>query len=170
MKLASGVARIPELLGKGVKVGLGSDGIKENNRIDIIQEMKFAGLIQKGFHRNASLMPANMLLRMATTYGSEALGLGPATGSLEKGKKADVILINLKNPHTTPVLTGEFYNIPYHLVYSSQAADVDTTIVDGKIIMRNRKVLTVDEEDVIEKATIATEDLLERRKPFVPKD
>ncbi len=170
MKLASGVAPILDYLRQGVNVGLGTDGVKENNRLDMIQEMKIAGLLQKVTHLDAAALPANTLLRMATINGAKALGLGEEIGSLERGKRADIIILNLTSPHMSPALTGEFFNIISNIVYAAIPSDVETVLVDGKIVMQKRKVLTVDEEEVVARHKAAAEELLERRKPFVPKE
>jgi len=168
MKLASGVAPIPELIGKNVNVGLGSDGVKENNRLDLIQEMKMASLLQKVHHLDATLLPADQVLRMATVNGAKDLGMEKQIGSLTTGKKADIILLNLNKPHLTPVLRGEFSNVIPHIVFAAQGSDVETVLVDGRIVMENRILRTVNEEEVMERAGRVTYDLLERRKPFVP--
>ena len=169
MKLASGVAPIPELISKMVNVGLGSDGVKENNRLDLIQEMKVASLMQKVYHLDASLLPAEQVLRMATANGAKALGMEKQLGSLAEGKKADVIVLDFKKPHLTPLLLGEFSNVIPNIVFAAQGSDVETVLIDGRIVMENRKLQTVNEEEVIERASRVTYDLLERRKPFVPK-
>lgn len=170
MKLASGVAPVPELIRRGVNVGLGSDGVKENNRLDLIQEMKVAALMQKLHHLDATLLPARQVLRMATVNGARALGMQKELGSLEGGKKADIVIIDLMKPHLSPVLVGEFSNIIPNIVYAAQASDVETVLIDGKIVMENRTLKTVNEEEVMERATKATYELLERRRAFVPKD
>lgn len=167
-KLASGVARVPEMLGLGILVGLGSDGVEENNRIDIMQEMKMAGLIQKGTHRDATLMPANKLLRMATIDGASALGLGDEVGSIEKGKKADISILDLNQPHMTPALQGEFSNVIYNIVYASHPHDVLTVMVEGKVVMRDRKLVHLNEQEVIDEATEAAEGVLGRMKELFP--
>jgi 5-methylthioadenosine/S-adenosylhomocysteine deaminase len=130
--------------------------------------MKFAAVLQKLYHLNATLLPAEQVLRMGTINGAKALGMEQHIGSLEKGKKADVILIDLVKPHLTPVLLGEFSNIIYNIVFAAQGSDVETVMIDGKIVMENRKLLSVDEEKIIDRANKATIDLLERRKPYVP--
>ena len=168
LKLASGIARVPEMRRAGIMVGLGSDGLAENNRIDIMQEMKFAGLIQKAKHYDATLMPSNTLLRMATVDGARALGLNNEIGSIERGKKADLVLIDLNQPHVTSVLFGEFFNVVNHIAYAAHGGDVRTVIVDGRVILEKRRFLEIDEQMVIDRATEATRGLLERRKPFVP--
>jgi 5-methylthioadenosine/S-adenosylhomocysteine deaminase len=168
MKLASGVAPIPELLKRGVNVGLGSDGVKENNRLDLIQEMKFASLLQKLYHLDATLLPAEQVLRMGTINGARALGMENQIGSLEEGKKADIVLVDLKALHLAPFLLGEFSNVIPNIVFAAQGSDVETVLVNGRIVMENRILKTVDEQEIAEKATNVTYDLLERRRPFVP--
>ncbi|MEM2896570.1 MAG: amidohydrolase [Candidatus Bathyarchaeia archaeon] len=170
MKLASGVAPLPELIAHGVNVGLGSDGIKENNRIDMIQEMKIASILQKVHNLDAGLVPAEQALRMATINGAKALGLESDIGSIEVGKKADLIIIDLKKLHLSPVLFGEFFNIIPNIVYAAQGSDVDAVIVDGKVVMENRELKNVSEDEIMDLHTKITEEILERRKPFVPKD
>ena len=168
MKLASGVAPIPELIRRGVNVSLGSDGVKENNRLDLIQEMKFASLLQKVHHLDATLLPAEQALRMATVNGAKALGMEEQIGSLTAGRKADIVILDLNKPHLTPLLLGEFSNVIPNVVFAAQGSDVETVLIDGKIVMENRVLQTVDEEEIIARASRVTYDLLERRKPFVP--
>jgi len=170
MKLASGVAPVPELIKRGVNVGLGSDGVKENNRLDLIQEMKIASLMQKVHHLDATTLPAKQALRIATVNGAKALGMESQLGSLEVGKKADVVILDGVKPHMTPLLTGEFSNIVANTVFAAQASDVETVLINGKIVMEKRVLKTVNETEVIQLATKTTYDLLERRRPFVPKD
>ncbi len=170
MKLASGVCPVPELLRRGVNVGLGSDGIKENNRIDIIQEMKNASLLQKVSKLDATVLPAEQVIRMGTINGAKALGMEKEMGSLEAGKKADIVLIDLRKLHMSPVLFGEFFNIVSNIVYAAQGSDVDTVIVDGNIVVKGGVLQNVDEDKIIEMHTKAAASVLERRKPYVPKD
>jgi 5-methylthioadenosine/S-adenosylhomocysteine deaminase len=167
MKLASGVARVPELRRRGVCVGLGSDGIKENNRIDIIQEMKLAGLLQKVAHRDATILPATEILKMATIEGARALGMEREIGSLEPGKKADLIIVDFAKPHLTPQLYGKLFNIVNNLVYAAQSSDVSTTIIDGKILMEEQRMPNVDQEKIIEDATSSTLGVLNRREKIL---
>jgi len=167
MKLASGIAPIPELIRKGVNVGLGTDGVKENNRLDIIQEMKFASLLQKVNHLDATLLPANQILQMATINGAKALGMQNEIGSLAEGKKADITILDLDKPHLTPLLTGEFANIVPNIVFAAQGSDVETVLIDGRIVLKNHNLQTVNEEEIIARANETTRELLERRKPYV---
>jgi 5-methylthioadenosine/S-adenosylhomocysteine deaminase len=146
LKLASGIARVAEMLDRGVSVSLGADGAPCNNRLDMFTEMRTAALLQKVLH-GARALPALTALRMATTGGARALGLADQIGSLEVGKRADLQLINIDRLHTTPrpdpVST---------IVYSAEASDVEMVIIDGQIVMRNGELLTLNEKKVIAEA------------------
>ena len=147
MKLAAGVAPIPDLLARKVPVGLGTDGCASNNNLDLFQEMGSAAKLHKVHRMDPTVMPANVVLEMATLGGASVLGMEKEIGSLEAGKKADVIILELNRPHLQPV-----YNLPSHLVYSATGADVRDVIIDGKLVMENRKLLTLDEEEILRKA------------------
>ncbi len=164
MKVPGGVAPVPELIDAGVNVGLGTDGLKENNNFDMLEEMKFAALLHKVNKLDATTMPANQVLEMATINGAKALGLEEEIGSIGEGKKADIITVDLHKLHLTPVLFGEFFNAVSHLVYAANGADVNDVIIDGKIVMEDRKLKNVNEDKIIEEATRKTQALLERRK------
>lgn len=167
MKLASGVAPVPDLLDRGVAVGLGGDGIKENNRIDIIQEMKQAALLQKVHNLDATTIPAERALRMGTIEGARALGLADQIGSIEPGKRADLALVDLSGLHMSPILqdtdpTG-YRNVVPNIVHAAQAADVSDVMVDGQWIVREKEFLPADRERLLEKHERATRQVLERR-------
>lgn len=147
MKLASGVAPVPELLARGVRVGLGTDGSCSNNNLDLFQEMDVAAKLHKVHRLDPTVMPSSVVLEMATLGGARVLGLEKEVGSLEVGKKADVIVVELSRPHLQPV-----YNVVSHLVYSATGADVRDVVIDGKLVMENRKLLTLDEEEILAKA------------------
>jgi 5-methylthioadenosine/S-adenosylhomocysteine deaminase len=147
MKLGLGAAKIKDLIDLGVNVGLGTDGPASNNSLDMFETMKIAALLQKVTYHNPTVMPTYETLKMATTYGAKALGLEKSVGSLEVGKKADMILIDLSKPHLKPL-----HNIYASIVYSARACDVDTVIVGGKILMENRQLKTLDEQAIMEKA------------------
>ncbi len=146
LKLASGVARVSEMLDRGVSVSLGADGAPCNNRLDMFTEMRTAALLQKVL-RGSRAAPALTALRMATINGARALGLADQIGSVEVGKRADLQLINLDRLHTTPrpdpIST---------IVYAAEAGDVETVIIDGQIVMQERRLLTFNEEYVITQA------------------
>lgn len=148
MKLASGVARVPELLKRGIRVGLGTDSNLSNNNLDMFEEMRIGAMLQKLHGSDAALMPCEKVLRMATIEAAECLGFGAMVGSLEIGKRADIIIVDLHKPHMWPVLPEPTSNIIEQLVYSASAGDVLTTIVDGEILMLDREVLTIEESDV----------------------
>lgn len=147
LKLGSGVARITEMLSRGISVSLGADGAACNNRLDMFTEMRTAALLQKGFHGPEAL-PASRALRMATIDGARALGLENEIGSLETGKRADVIVVDLDQLHLSP----QQDDVVSALAYSAIASDVRTTIIDGQILMRNGELLTMNEAVVIDEA------------------
>jgi 5-methylthioadenosine/S-adenosylhomocysteine deaminase len=146
LKLASGVARVSEMLDRGVSVSLGADGAPCNNRLDMFTEMRTAALLQKVL-RGSRALPALTALRMATTGAARALGLADQIGSVEVGKRADLQLVNLSRLHTTP-LPDPISTI----VYAAEASDVETVIIDGRIVMRDGELLTLNEQDVIAEA------------------
>jgi len=157
MKLGLGAARIKDLIDLGVNVGLGTDGPASNNTVDMFENIKAAALLQKLTYLNPTVLPAYETLKMATMNGAKALKLEEKTGSLEKGKKADIILVDISKPHLKPL-----HNIYASIVYSAHGSDVDTVIVDGKILMENRQVKTLDEQAVMEKAEKTALELLSR--------
>jgi 5-methylthioadenosine/S-adenosylhomocysteine deaminase len=147
MKLASGVAPIPELLANGVTVGLGTDGCASNNNLDLFTEMDMAAKLHKIHTMDPTVMDAVTVLRMATIEGAQALGLGQVTGSIEVGKKADIIIVDINKPHLTPM-----YNPFSHLVYAARGNDVRHSIINGHLVMEDRVLLTIDLDDTISKA------------------
>ncbi len=157
MKLGVGAAKIKDLTDLRINVCLGTDGPASNNTLDMFETMKTAALLQKLVYLNPKVLPVYTVLRMATVNGARALKLGNSIGSLETGKKADIILIDLSKPHLKPL-----HDICASIVYSVCKTDVDTVIVDGRILMKNREVKTLDEQDLMEKAEETTADLLSR--------
>ncbi|MCK4424358.1 amidohydrolase [Candidatus Bathyarchaeota archaeon] len=157
MKLGSGTPKIKDLVDYGVNVCLGTDGPASNNTLDMFETVKFAALLQKFMYSNPKILPAYEALKMATINGAKALRLEESVGSLEVGKKADVVLIDFSRPHLTPL-----HDVYASMVYSASGSDVDTVIVDGRILMENRQVKTLDEQAVMEKAEEAALDLLSR--------
>ncbi|MEW5804580.1 MAG: amidohydrolase [bacterium] len=139
MKLASGVAPIPRLLQKGIPVGLGTDGCASNNNLDLFQEMDVTAKLHKVFAADPTAMDAKTVLEMATVGGARAVGLEAEIGTLEPGKKADCIVIDLNKPHLVPL-----YNIYSHLVYSACGADVDSVWINGELIVKNRLPVVAD--------------------------
>ena len=148
MKLASGVAPVLKLLQAGIPVGLGTDGVAgSNNDVDMIEEMDLAAKLQKVTTGDPTALPAEQVFAMATILGAQALGMSKEIGSLEAGKRADIISIKLDAPHAAPL-----YNVYSQLVYSLKGSDVGDVMVNGKLIVRNRKMLTVDDQTVMLKA------------------
>jgi 5-methylthioadenosine/S-adenosylhomocysteine deaminase len=139
LKTGAGVSPVPEMLQAGVKIGLGTDGAASNNDLDLWGEIKLAALLHKGASHDPAAIPAAVALRMATQGGADAIGLGAETGSLVAGKRADLIQVALDDPRLTPL-----YDVVSHLVYAVTPQDVVTTVVDGQVLMRDRKVLTLD--------------------------
>ncbi|MGA3108204.1 MAG: amidohydrolase [Candidatus Bathyarchaeia archaeon] len=157
MKLSSGMAKVPEMMHAGVNVGIGCDGGPSNNSYDMIREMKTASLLQKVRTMDPLALSAETVLEMAILNGAKALGLQDQIGSIEPGKKADLVIVNMQKPHLTPT-----FNPVSHLVYAAEGSDVETTIIDGKIIMENRIVKTLNEEKIIRDANEHASKLLER--------
>ena len=146
MKLASGIAPVAQMLKLGLDVALGTDGCASNNNLDMFQEMDTAAKLAKVATLDPTVLPAPTVVKMATRNGAQALGMGHLTGVLETGKKADVILVNTRKPHLTPM-----YNAYSHLVYAVTGADVDTSIINGKLVMENRRLLTINEQEAMER-------------------
>ncbi|MEM2102494.1 MAG: amidohydrolase [Candidatus Bathyarchaeia archaeon] len=157
MKLAQGTPKIVDLVKAGVSVGIGTDGPASNNSLDMFQTVKTASLLQKARYGDSTVLPAHQALAMATREGAKVLGIENIVGTLESGKKADLIIIDLKKPHLSPV-----HDIYANLVYSATGSDVDTVIVNGKILMENRQVTVADEEKILKKAQKTAQNLLVR--------
>ena len=147
MKLASGIAPVPAMLAAGVVVGLGTDGAASNNDLDMFEAMRLAAFLHKVNSGDPGMIPARTALEMATINGAKALGLEKQIGSLETGKRGDVIVVSMAGARQTPI-----YNPISHLVYVSRGDDVQTTIVNGRVLMRDRKVLSLDEPAVLAEA------------------
>jgi len=145
LKLASGIAKIPEMIKMGIDVSIGADGAPCNNNLDMFNEMRTAALIQKGRRLDPTIMPAETVFELATLGGAKAVGLIDEIGSIEAGKKADLAILNLDHIHSIP---SKEVNLISQIVYSAKASDVDTTIVDGKILMEDRKLKTLNEEEI----------------------
>jgi 5-methylthioadenosine/S-adenosylhomocysteine deaminase len=159
-KLGNGIARLPEMLRAGINVGIGHDAAECNNSRDLFEVMKFASLMHRASRVDASLQQAGDVLRMATRNGARALG--HETGQLAPGRKADVILVDLRNQMFTPLMPGNAEHLFSHLVYAANGSCVDTTIIDGKIVMENRQLTTVDEQKVLREANEAFRRVLDR--------
>jgi len=156
-KLASGIPRVPELIEAGANVGLGCDGAPCNNSYDMVREMKLAAVIQKARLLDPRTMPATTVLGMATMNGARAMGLDPKVGSIEVGKRADLVLIDLKKPHLVP-----YTDVVSNVIYSAMGSDVDTVLVDGRVILRKGRALTLDEDRIMSEAQRRQDDLFRR--------
>lgn len=158
MKLASGAAPIAELLSRDICVGLGTDGASSNNNLDMFDEMKFAALLGKVSTLNPKVLTAEEVLNMATINGAKALNID--AGTIEVGKKADIVLVDANSPNMTPMSN----TLSSNLVYSANGSNVDTTICNGRILMENRKMVTVDEELILSEAKRAIKEMKELRE------
>lgn len=150
MKLASGIAPIADMLDAGIAVGLGTDGEKENNNFDMFEEMKTASLLGKLRHRDAAAMDSWTCLRMATILGAKAIGLDHEIGSLEKGKRADIIAVRTDTPRMTPLFAeGPYFNLQHNLVHAVRGGDVAMTMVDGDVLVDDGVLKTADVKSII---------------------
>lgn len=153
--LADGVAPVPAMIKNGVTVSIGADGACSNNNLDMFDAMKAAVLMHKVNEMDPLALTAEKALEMATIDGAKSIGMEDEIGSLEEGKKADIILIDLNRPDMTPK-----YSIISNLVYATNGSAVDTVLVDGKIVMDNRRIVKMEEEKIIEKANVVVGDML----------
>jgi len=147
MKLASGAAPLKRMLEMGINVGLGTDGAASNNTLDLFSDMRACALLHKVVHLDPVVVSAREVVQMVTVNGAKVLGMEKEIGSLEIGKKADIITINLNKPHLAPI-----YDPYSHLVYCVNGDDVENVIVNGKVIMKNREVKTLDEKKILKQA------------------
>jgi 5-methylthioadenosine/S-adenosylhomocysteine deaminase len=147
MKTAAGVMPVPEMLAAGEAIGLATDGAASNNDLDMFEEMDLAAKLQKIARMDPRALPAEQVVEMATIGGARAIHLEKQIGSLETGKKADVILVDTRAPHATPM-----YNVYSELVYALKASDVETVLIGGKVVMDDRRMLTLDEPAILAKA------------------
>ena len=167
MKLASGAARVVDLLASGIAVGLGTDGEKENNNLDMFEELKVSSLLAKLSGLNAAALDAWSVCRMATIGGARAMGLDSEIGSIEVGKQADLIAVRTDTPRMTPFLTGPDGNLHHNLVHAVQGGDVDMTMVAGKIVVDQGRLVTADLRELIKAANSAVPDLFRRRAEWL---
>jgi 5-methylthioadenosine/S-adenosylhomocysteine deaminase len=147
LKLASGIARVPEMLDKGIKVSLGTDGAASNNNLDILNEMSTAARLHKAMVNDSAALKAKDAMAMATINGAKVLGLSDKIGSIEKGKAADIIIASLSKPHLAPI-----YDIYSHIVYSMNSQDIKTVMVDGKVLIREGRLASGAGGEIIDKA------------------
>ncbi|MBR0272133.1 MAG: amidohydrolase family protein [Methanobrevibacter sp.] len=155
MKLASGIAPVSKLLENDICVSIGTDGASSNNNLDLIEELKTASLLQKVSTLDPKVLTSDEALVMGTINGAKALGLDDEIGSVEVGKKADLILIDTNNANMVP----DSSNLSSNVIYSANGSNVDTTICNGKILMENKKLTTLDEAEIYEKARITIDEL-----------
>jgi 5-methylthioadenosine/S-adenosylhomocysteine deaminase len=149
LKLASGVAPIKKMLETGLNVGIGTDGPASNNDLDMFEEIRLAALLAKGFSNDPTALPAKTILTMATRIGAHALHIGSITGSLEPGKRADLILLDISPIHNSPKFERDPNGIYAQIIYASKANDVTDVMVNGKFLMRNKQLLTIKEDDLL---------------------
>ncbi|WP_089609703.1 amidohydrolase [Dehalobacterium formicoaceticum] len=157
MKLASGIAPVAQMLKKGITVAIGTDGASSNNNLDMIEEMRTASFLQKVAAMDPTVLPAYQVLAMATRNGADALNLTGEIGQIAVGKKADIILVDFHQPHLYP-----HHDAAAHLVYAAKGSDVKTVLIDGKVVMENRQLLTLDEERILYEAEKCTRRLVEQ--------
>jgi len=158
MKLASGVAPVPEMLRQNITVGIGTDGCASNNDMDMFREMDTAAKVHKVTSLNPTVMNAETVCKMATIGGAKVLGMDKLIGSVETGKKADIILVDMNQPHLTPL-----YNCYSQLVYATRGADVKTSIIDGRIVMKDRQLRTIDLQSAIKNVRKIAAGIIPRR-------
>jgi 5-methylthioadenosine/S-adenosylhomocysteine deaminase len=160
-KIGNGVARLVDMLTANARVGLGTDSNMTNNNLDMFEEMRMAALVQKQRHADPTVMNSAEVLRLATMGSAEVLGLADEVGSVQVGKAADLIVVDLRSAHTHPVLRGsKATNLVEHLVWSCAAADVRHTVVAGRMLMRDRRLLTIDVEEMAALADSEAQHLL----------
>jgi 5-methylthioadenosine/S-adenosylhomocysteine deaminase len=149
MKLSSGVARVSNMIKIGIKPGIGTDGCASNNNLDLFKEMDTAAKLGKVFTGNPVDMSAATVLKMGTIWGAEAMGLTNITGTIERGRKADIIVVDTRSPHMTPL-----YNPVSSIVYSANGSDVKDVVVNGKVLMKDREFLTLDQEEIMDRVRV----------------
>ncbi|MGO0122181.1 amidohydrolase [Desulfothermobacter acidiphilus] len=160
MKLASGIAPVTELLSAGVTVALGTDGAASNNNLDMWEEMRAAAFLAKVSRQDPEALPAYRALELATVGGARALGLEREIGTLEVGKKADIVLVDLARPHLQPP-----HDPVSHLVYAARASDVDTVVVNGRIVVEGGRLLTLDPAEIMQRCREAARRLVGQKLP-----
>ncbi|MEJ5360168.1 MAG: amidohydrolase [Desulfobacterales bacterium] len=145
LKLASGIAPVPRMLARGLRVGIGTDGAASNNDLDLFREMDTVAKVHKGKTLDPAVMDAETVLAMATREGARAIGLGETTGTLEAGKRADLIVVDTRRPHLVPL-----YRPASQLVYAARGSDVVCTVVEGRVLMEGGRIETFDVEEAME--------------------
>lgn len=156
-KLASGICRVPDLLKAQVNIGLGTDGAPCNNTCDLLQEMKLAAIIHKATSNDPTVVPAETVLEMATINGAKALGLDESIGSLEVGKKADFVVTDMRKVHLQPV-----FSPVSAVVYTATGRDVEMVVIDGKVVVADGSLTTMDEQEILKEAEWRARDVVRR--------
>ncbi len=162
MKLASGIAPVPDFLRSGITVGLGTDGCASNNNLDLFQEMDLTAKLHKVCTLDPTVMGARAVLEMATIDGAKAIGLDKEIGSLEPGKQADMIIIDMNKPHLVPM-----YDPVSHLVYTVRGSDIRDVVISGRMILKDRKILTLDLSDILESVSEIAECIKKTNRRFI---
>ena len=152
LKLSSGIANINRMLDLGINVGIGTDGVSSNNDLDMFEEIRLAALLAKGSSGNPTVVPARTAITMATSMGARSIHLGEETGSIEIGKKADLILVDINTLHNSPHFRNDPNSIYAQLVYAAKSTDVTDVMVNGQWLMRSRELLTIDPEKLLIRA------------------
>jgi 5-methylthioadenosine/S-adenosylhomocysteine deaminase len=173
LKLASGVAPVQQMLAHGLNVGIGTDGAASNNDLDMFEEMRLAALLAKNACNDPTALPAQKAVEMATRLGAKALHLGDITGSLEPGKRADLILLDIGASHNVPRFRRERESIYAQIVYAAKASDVSDVMVNGRWVMREHALLSLNEADLASQAQVFARQidafLLEREQSVLSK-
>jgi len=156
-KLASGICRVPELLTAGVNVTMGTDGAPCNNTCDMLQEQRLAGIIHKVAKMDPTVVTAETVMELATINGANALGLADSIGSLEVGKKADFVVLDMRQPHLQP-----WHNPVSAVVYTATGRDVELVVVDGKEVVQGGKLTTMDETAIWKEAARSSKEVVKR--------
>ena len=157
LKLGNGFAPVHHLISAGVNVALGTDGASSNNNLNMLEELHLGALINKGIQADPTVLPAYKMLEIATINGARALGIDAITGTLEVGKKADIILFDLKKPHLTPA-----HDLVAMIVYSASASDISHVFCDGKLLMDNYQLTTLDEREIMKITQVLADQLVKR--------
>jgi 5-methylthioadenosine/S-adenosylhomocysteine deaminase len=160
LKLASGIPRLPALLRAGVNVGLGTDGAASNNDLDLWAEMRLSALLYKAIEKDPTAIPAREALRLATRGGAKAVGLDHLVGSIEPGKRADLVLVDLDRPHLSPI-----YNVVSHLVYAAHRNDVTTVVVNGVVVVEKGHTTLVEEREAMADVREVADRIRRRERP-----
>lgn len=163
MKLASGAAPVLKLRAAGVAVGIGTDGEKENNNLDMLEEMKFASLLAKFANQDAAALDSWDVMRMATIEGARAVGMADSIGSLEVGKKVDLVAIRTDTPRMTPLLAGATGNLHHNIVHAVTGGDVDVTMINGRIVVDGGVLKTAEMNELIAEVHAVVPGLFDRR-------